>query len=165
MIAIQVQWAIYGLVVGALAAFLVLYCFQPRTIYPPWIVFLFDQPWIIFLFGLFGLYLLAVNDWILGSIIILISVSIMIDRINFGTYVRNKDLLGRGAPANALREPTTSADQIRDDVWYEAVAHDEHVGAGPQDPKGWEEMATGQAMFHGLEEPQPGDPAPVVVPS
>lgn len=175
MVGLYIQWAVYGFVVGALAAFLVLYGFQPRTVYPPWVIFLFDQPWIIFLFGLFGLYLLAVGDWVLGSLVVLLAVSLGADRANFATFVRARDLLDQGKPASALAPPSTSADQIRNDTWYEAVGADDHVGpvaaawaeagtsAGELDegPEGWLELRTGQAVFHAVGEPQPGDPAPI----
>jgi len=69
---------IYGVILGFLSGFVLLYTFKPSQPYPKFLMNLFQYPW-IFLFLIMGVVYILYKDLRLGVLLLLIFMMILLD--------------------------------------------------------------------------------------
>lgn len=146
-----------GLITGILAAFVILYALRPGMPYPQWMITLYDHPWVFLVLFAIIAYI-ALMDVFIGALLMIAFVALAADMYLFGRPINRESgepSVGGGDVPMAVDVAATMGDVIgKREGW------DIETGslAGPA-------LATvptpmlNYSLF-GLEDPQPGEPAP-----
>ncbi len=131
-----------GILIGVVGGLVILYGLRPSEAYPTWMLVPYDHPW-VFLVLLLAIGYVAAYHRLLGGLLFLLVASLYVDLILFGRptiFKRDKMPLGDTPQTETVRG-TISA------KWGIPLS-DVNI-AEPNYP-----------LLRGLDEPQPGEPAP-----
>lgn len=134
-----------GLVVGIVAGLVILYGLQPKQAYPSWMLVPYDHPW-LFLVALFVIGYVMMFHRVLGALLFLLVASLYADLVIFGKPHAFKE---KADASMSVHEDAVDG-YSKNSVWDRAgLPLSDVVLEQPNYP-----------MFHGMEDAQPGDPAP-----
>lgn len=135
-----------GILVGAVAALVILYGLRPKEPYPTWMLIPYDHPW-VFLILLFIIGYVMMFHRLLGGLLLLLSASLYVDLVLFGRPTIFKRERG---DVQAKEEKTEENAEHR---------YSEHNAYGVP-LSDVELQEPNYPLFMGIDESQPGDPAP-----
>lgn len=131
---------IEGLLIGVVGGLVVLYGLQPKEAYPKWMLLPYDHPW-MFLVMLFVIVYTAFYSKTLSALLLLLAVSLYVDLILFGRPTIFK---------NDHDEDSSTIEVVGSEVHHQEGVPLSNVRLDvPNYP-----------LFYGLNDSQPGDPAP-----
>lgn len=139
-----------GILIGVIAALVILYGLRPSEAYPSWMLVPYDHPWVFLVLLLIIGYITAYHR-LLGALLFLLVASLYVDLILFGrpTIFKRDHMPMPNASVAATAVPTSTVSSSAKWANIGIPLSDVNI----QEPK--------YPLHQGLLDLQPGDPAQV----
>lgn len=135
-----------GILIGIVGGLVILYGLQPKQAYPRWMLAPYDHPWMFLVMLCVIVYIGVYFSKVLAGLLFLLVVSLYVDLMMFG---RPTIFKSDTEQASTNDDPPVDG-YTADSVWeQEGIPLSEVKIEEPNYP-----------MFYGLQDAQPGDPAP-----